>query len=152
MPAGEEQDLQQILKAMQPSLTQIDGKIDSLSYRMHRMSERLDKHAERLDQAERRISDAEDGQTELNTGYTKLNKSMCSLQAKVDDSEARSRRNSFRIVGIAESTAIDNMESFVERLLIQLLRRTTFSDLLVVEMAHHSLSARPPPGAPPHPI
>ncbi|KAJ1135301.1 hypothetical protein NDU88_001741 [Pleurodeles waltl] len=53
MSTGEEQDLRQILVAMQHSLTQIDGKIDSISYRMDRMTECLDKHAERLDQSER---------------------------------------------------------------------------------------------------
>ncbi|KAJ1082869.1 hypothetical protein NDU88_003032 [Pleurodeles waltl] len=52
MPADEELDLRHILVAMQHSLTQIDGKIDSLFYRMDRMSERLDKHAKRLDQAD----------------------------------------------------------------------------------------------------
>ncbi|KAJ1140419.1 hypothetical protein NDU88_006771 [Pleurodeles waltl] len=57
VPAGEEQDLRQILVVMQYSLTQIDGKIDSLSYRMDRMTERLDKHAERLDQLGRGISE-----------------------------------------------------------------------------------------------
>ncbi|KAJ1154117.1 hypothetical protein NDU88_006873 [Pleurodeles waltl] len=100
MPAGEEKDLRQILVAMQHSLTQIDGKIDSLSYRMDRMSKRLDKHVERPDQAERRISEVEDGQTELNTAHTKQNKSMCSLQAKVDDLEARSKTNNLRKVGM----------------------------------------------------
>ncbi|KAJ1100412.1 hypothetical protein NDU88_005498 [Pleurodeles waltl] len=38
VPTGEEQDLRQILVAMQHSCTQIDGKIDSLSYRMDRMT------------------------------------------------------------------------------------------------------------------
>ncbi|KAJ1201135.1 hypothetical protein NDU88_004950 [Pleurodeles waltl] len=90
VPTGEEQDLRQILVAMQHSLTQIDGKIDSLSYRMNRMTERLDKHAERLDQSERRVS--------------------------------------------------------------ELLGRTTFPDLFVVERAHCSLAARLPPGAPPRPL
>ncbi|KAJ1201604.1 hypothetical protein NDU88_005411 [Pleurodeles waltl] len=65
MPASEEQDLHQILVAMQHSLTQINGKIDSLSYRMDIMTERLDKHAERLYQSERRVSEVEDGQTQL---------------------------------------------------------------------------------------
>ncbi|KAJ1138592.1 hypothetical protein NDU88_004973, partial [Pleurodeles waltl] len=60
--SGEELDLRQILEAMQHSLTQIDGKIDSLSYCMDRMTEHLDKHAERLNQSERRVSAVEDGQ------------------------------------------------------------------------------------------
>ncbi|KAJ1162976.1 hypothetical protein NDU88_003440 [Pleurodeles waltl] len=59
MPSGEEQDLRQILVAMQHSLAQNDGKIDSLSYRRDRMTERLIKHAERLDQSERVTPDHE---------------------------------------------------------------------------------------------
>ncbi|KAJ1127162.1 hypothetical protein NDU88_005565 [Pleurodeles waltl] len=83
--SGDDQDLRQILVAMQQSLTQIDGKIDSLSYHMDRMSERLDKHAEHLDQAERRVSEVEDGQTELATGQVKLNKELTTLRLKVQE-------------------------------------------------------------------
>ncbi|KAJ1152503.1 hypothetical protein NDU88_005278 [Pleurodeles waltl] len=68
----EDQDLRHILAVMQQSLTQIEGKIDSLSYRMDRMSERLDKQSERLDQAERRVSAVEDGQIALATRQLKL--------------------------------------------------------------------------------
>ncbi|KAJ1113536.1 hypothetical protein NDU88_001778 [Pleurodeles waltl] len=130
--SGEEQDLRQILVAMQHSLTQIDGKIDSLSYRMDRMTERLDKHAECLDQTDRRVSEVENGQTELATSQVKLNKELSSLRLKVNDLEAHSRRNNLRIVGIA----IDNMEGFIVQILVQLLGRATFSDLFVVERAH----------------
>ncbi|KAJ1201946.1 hypothetical protein NDU88_005750 [Pleurodeles waltl] len=137
---------------MQHSLTQIDGKIDSLSYRMDRMTECLEKHAERFDQSERRVSEVEDGQAELATGHARLSTEVSSLQTKVDDLEARSRRNNLRIVGVAESTAIDNIEGFIERLLVQLLGHAAFSDLFVVERAHRSLAARPPLGAPPRPI
>ncbi|KAJ1118188.1 hypothetical protein NDU88_006383 [Pleurodeles waltl] len=115
--SGEEQDVRQILVVMQHSLTQIDGKIDSLSHRMDRMTERLGKHAEHLDQSDRRVSVVEDGQTELATSQLKLNKELTSLCLKVDDLEACSRRNNLRIVGIAESSAIDNMEGFIEQLL-----------------------------------
>ncbi|KAJ1197922.1 hypothetical protein NDU88_001766 [Pleurodeles waltl] len=71
--SGEHQDLRQILGTMQHSLTQIDGKLDSLLYRMDRMSERLDQHVERLDQSEKRVSEVEDAQTELATRQVKLN-------------------------------------------------------------------------------
>ncbi|KAJ1114842.1 hypothetical protein NDU88_003072 [Pleurodeles waltl] len=83
MPSGEEQDLHQILLAMQHSLTQTDGKIDFLSYRMDRMTEHLDKHAECLDQSERRVSEVEDGQTQLATSHVKLNKELNSLHLKI---------------------------------------------------------------------
>ncbi|KAJ1108193.1 hypothetical protein NDU88_005575 [Pleurodeles waltl] len=69
--SGEDQDLHQILEAMQHSLTQIDGKLDSLSYRM-----------ERLDQSERRVSEVEDSQTELATSQVKLNKELSTLRLK----------------------------------------------------------------------
>ncbi|KAJ1113796.1 hypothetical protein NDU88_002037 [Pleurodeles waltl] len=80
--SGEKQDLRQILVAIQHRLTQIDGKIDSLSYHMDRMTERLDKYAERLDQLERRVSEVDDGQAELATGHARLNKELSSLQTK----------------------------------------------------------------------
>ncbi|KAJ1148454.1 hypothetical protein NDU88_001289 [Pleurodeles waltl] len=86
---------------------------------MDRMSERLDKHAERLDHVENRVSTVEDGQKELASSHTKFNKDLRALRLKVDDMEARSRRNNLRIVGIAESTAINNMESYIENLLVQ---------------------------------
>ncbi|KAJ1181493.1 hypothetical protein NDU88_006700 [Pleurodeles waltl] len=101
-PAPEDQDLQHILAAMQQCLTQIDGKIDSLSYRMDRMSECLDKQVERLDQTERRVSTVEDGQTVLATGQLKVGTELATLRHKIDDLESRSRRNNLRIVGIAD--------------------------------------------------
>ncbi|KAJ1206650.1 hypothetical protein NDU88_002052 [Pleurodeles waltl] len=114
---GEEQDLRQLLVSMQHSLNQIDGKIDALAYRMDRMSERIDKHTERLDHVENRVSATEDGQTELVSGQSKLSKELGLLKLKVEDMEARSRRNNIRIVGLAESTAITNMERHIEQLL-----------------------------------
>ncbi|KAJ1124670.1 hypothetical protein NDU88_003119 [Pleurodeles waltl] len=152
MPAGEAPDLWQILAALQRSLTQIDSRIDSLSYRMDRMTERLDKHADRLDQSERHISEVEDGQSAMAMGQAKMGKELATLRAKVDDLEARSHRNNLGIVGIAESTAIDNMEGYIERLLVQVLGQDTFSSLFVVERALRSLATRPPLGAPPRPI
>ncbi|KAJ1162259.1 hypothetical protein NDU88_002727 [Pleurodeles waltl] len=84
VPSGEQQELRQILMATQHSLTQIDGKLEFLSYRMDRMTERLDKHAEHLDQSERRVSEVEDGQTQLATGHVKLDKELNSLPLKID--------------------------------------------------------------------
>ncbi|KAJ1172178.1 hypothetical protein NDU88_004028 [Pleurodeles waltl] len=152
MPPGEQPELRQILTAMQQSLTKIDCKIDSLSFRMDRMVERLDKQAERLHQSERHISEVEGGQSTMSTGQAKMGKELAALQAKVDDLEARSTRNNLRTLGIAESTAIDNMEGYIERLLVQLLGWDTFSSLFMVERVHRSLTTRPPLGAPLRPI
>ncbi|KAJ1125509.1 hypothetical protein NDU88_003938 [Pleurodeles waltl] len=66
--------------------------------------------------------------------------------------DVRSRCNNLSIVGVAESTNVGNIESFVEGLLIELLGCNTFSDLFVVERAHRSLTQRPVLGARPSPI
>ncbi|KAJ1112174.1 hypothetical protein NDU88_000442 [Pleurodeles waltl] len=68
----------------------------------------------------------------MSSGQGKMGKELVALKAKVDDLEARSCSNNLRIVGIAESTAIDNMEGYVERLEVQLLGRDTFSSLFYV--------------------
>ncbi|KAJ1176180.1 hypothetical protein NDU88_001463 [Pleurodeles waltl] len=75
-----------------------------------------------------------------------MDKMLVGLQAKLEDLGARSRRI-LRVVGIAESTAIDNMKKYIEQLLITLLGSETFSDIFVGEWAHRSLAPRPPPGA-----
>ncbi|KAJ1103647.1 hypothetical protein NDU88_001068 [Pleurodeles waltl] len=106
IPPQDENELRHILAAMQQSLTQIDGKIDSLSYRVDRMMERLDKQTERMDQVERRVSAVEDGQTALASGQLKVNTELDILNHKMDDLESRSRRNNLRVRGLAESTSI----------------------------------------------
>ncbi|KAJ1150255.1 hypothetical protein NDU88_003050 [Pleurodeles waltl] len=57
--------------------------------------------------------------------------------------EACSCRNNVSIVGIAESTRVENMERYMEQLLIDLLGRKTFSELFLIEQAHRSLTPRP---------
>ncbi|KAJ1192324.1 hypothetical protein NDU88_001635 [Pleurodeles waltl] len=87
----------------------LDYKVDSDEWEegVDRMTEKLDKHAERLDQSERCISEVENSQSTMSSGQAKISKELVPLQAKGDDLEARSHRNNLRIVGVAESTAID---------------------------------------------
>ncbi|KAJ1113585.1 hypothetical protein NDU88_001827 [Pleurodeles waltl] len=106
------------------------------------MTERLDKHADCLDGAERRISEFEDVQAGGETAHM--------LQAHAEDLKVQSRRNNLRIVGVIESTRIDNMERFVEQLLQDLLGRDSF--LFMAEQVHRLLAPQQLPGAPPKPI
>ncbi|KAJ1214541.1 hypothetical protein NDU88_002159 [Pleurodeles waltl] len=91
--AQQEPELKQILAIMQKSLASIDGKIDSLSYRMERMTERLAKQVEQLDMAERPILDFEDERAIMTSNQTNTFKMLTALQAKVEDLEAQSQRN-----------------------------------------------------------
>ncbi|KAJ1154576.1 hypothetical protein NDU88_007322 [Pleurodeles waltl] len=131
-----EPEQKHILTAMQQSLATIDGKIDSLSFRMDRISEHLDKNAERLDTAECRISEDEDDYNTVASAQSKMDTTAAVLQAKVQDLKVLSRRSNIRVVGIAESTAIDNMEHYIEQLLVMLLERGSFSDIFVVKQPH----------------
>ncbi|KAJ1093162.1 hypothetical protein NDU88_006270 [Pleurodeles waltl] len=75
-------------------------------------------------------------------------KTLTALQAKVQVLEALSRRNNLRVVGIAETILINNMEEYIKHLLTTLVGRETFSDIFIVERAHRSLAPQLPPGAP----
>ena len=143
-------ELRQMLVTMQQSLTKIDGKIDALTFRMDRMTERLDKHTERLDMVERRVAEKE--QVSTAEAQRQVEKTLAAVQAKAEDLEARSRRNNLRILGLPESTHVTNMETFIEKLLAEILGRDTFSEIFVIERAHRSLGPLPPPGASPCPI
>lgn len=145
-------EVKQMFAAIQKSLLAMDGKIDSLVYRMDRMSERLDKHAERLDMSKRRVKEVEEAQTETDQVQKQMAKALVTLQDKTEDLEARCRRSNIRITGLPESTPLGNAEQFVEKLLISLLGRDTFSDIFIIERAHRSLGPRPAPGAPPRPV
>ncbi|KAJ1098272.1 hypothetical protein NDU88_003388 [Pleurodeles waltl] len=145
-------DLKQILTSMRQSLSTIERKIDALIYRIDQMSDRLDEHAERLEQLKRKMLEAEDEHCTVETAQKNVDKLLLTLQAKAEDLEALSRRNNVRIVGIAESTQIDNMERYMKHLLSSLLGHETFTNMYVVELAHFSLEPRHPPGVPSCPI
>ncbi|KAJ1213783.1 hypothetical protein NDU88_001414 [Pleurodeles waltl] len=81
---------------------------------MDRMSERLAKHGERIGMVERRASEAKDKQVIMYTLQKQMDKLLQVLQVKTEDLKACLQRNNVRIVGIAESTNIDNMERYIE--------------------------------------
>ncbi|KAJ1211599.1 hypothetical protein NDU88_006957 [Pleurodeles waltl] len=87
---------------------------------MDRVSDRLYKHAERLDQVEQRVSAAEHEQSTLATAQKKVDRLPLMLQANAEDLEVRSCRNNVRVVDVAESTRVDNMERYVQQLLTRL--------------------------------
>ncbi|XP_069506389.1 cytochrome P450 2D15-like [Ambystoma mexicanum] len=70
-------------------------------------------------EAEQRIGEGEDKVTTLRREVTKLQQSVNKVVTKNEELEGRSRRNNIRILGVPESTPIDNMEMFVEELLVE---------------------------------
>ncbi|KAJ1202887.1 hypothetical protein NDU88_006682 [Pleurodeles waltl] len=113
------------------------------------MTDNLDKHVERLDAAWRQISEVEDDHTIVTMAQSNIEKTLLALPAKVEGLETRSPRNNIGVVGIAESTAIDNMERYIEELFVTLLGCKTFSGIFVVQRVHRLLAPQPSLGAPP---
>ncbi|KAJ1175940.1 hypothetical protein NDU88_001225 [Pleurodeles waltl] len=63
---------------------------------------------------------------------------LLTLQTKAEDFGARSQHNNIRIVGVTESTNIDNMECYVEQILKDMLDQDT-SIIFVVDRAYRML-------------
>ncbi|KAJ1204973.1 hypothetical protein NDU88_000408 [Pleurodeles waltl] len=141
-----------LLLTMQSSLSSIDGKMDTMTTRLDLLTAGLEKHSGRITEAEQRISNGEDVMQKRQEQLSQMDKLLKVIALKNEDLEARSRRNNIGIVGIPESTNTGRMEQFVDRLLFKLFGEDAFSRLLIVERAHRTLMARPPPGAPPRPI
>ncbi|KAJ1199216.1 hypothetical protein NDU88_003054 [Pleurodeles waltl] len=111
----------------------------------------MDKQVECLDTVEQQASEAEDEQITVLAAHKRMEKLLLVLQAKAEDLEACSRRNSLRIVDVAETTNIDNTELFIEQVISDLLGGETFSDMFFVEHPHRTLASQPIPGAAPRP-
>lgn len=118
---------------------------------MDRMQQRTDKHEERLDTLETRVADTEDSQTTTHSNLLKMDEVLNIIRQKNEDLEARSRWNNVRITGIPESTAITNMEQYVETMMKDLFD-PDLSSMFLIERAHRTLGPKPPPGAKPRPI
>lgn len=151
-PEPQEEDWKALLLNMQRSLTSIDAKIDNMNTRMDSVVGKLEDHDSRIKEAEKRISTLEDGATSSARQVTQMDRLLRIIAEKNEDLEARSRRNNVRILGLAETTNTGKMEVFVENLVTELFGKEAFSSHLIVERAHRSLTARPPPGAQPRPI
>ncbi|KAJ1171029.1 hypothetical protein NDU88_002900 [Pleurodeles waltl] len=102
--------------AVDHSLTKTGFIIDAVSFQMNLMLEHLDKHTVSLDMAEQHIWVVEDEQVTMSGAQKQLDKMALTLQSKTEDLEARSHRSNLRIMGLAKSTEIDNMEKFMEKL------------------------------------
>ena len=145
-------DIVAMFSDLKDSLRTIDGKLDTLMYRMDRFQERADKQEGRLTEVESRVSTIEDSHRVLDTRLPEIQKELHLLKAKNEDLEGRSRRNNIRIIGLSESISPRNMEEFIEKLLIDLFGRDCFSSMMVIERAHRSLATKLRPGQPPRPI
>ncbi|KAJ1107612.1 hypothetical protein NDU88_005002 [Pleurodeles waltl] len=115
------------------------------------MSELLDRHSERIDMVERQMSEGEDKQVTALSTQKRMDKVLHTLQAKVEDLEARLRHN-IRIVGLAESTNNGNRKVTWYNSLSTCL--DTKPSWILLWLKEHTDQSQPAQswGAKPHPV
>lgn len=106
-----------------------------------------------------RITNAEDRISTLETDYevektktTNLTTQVITLQNKVLDLEARSRRNNLILVGVPEGKEAGGMSPLLDKILRCVLKLDDSKPAAEIEHAHRALRPRPDPGQPPRHI
>lgn len=145
---GAPNGMETLLRAIQQSLQDINGKLDTITQRVDNMVAKLDKHGERLVEAETRISTVEEESHTTTKKCAEMEKLLDVIKNKAEDFEARSCRNNIRIVGVPESTNTGKTETYKEEVIRNTFGTEHLSSVLLVERAHKSLASRPKPGAP----
>ena len=141
-----------ILSAIRESREAVERKVEEVRVDVSLLRHDLRGVAERVTEAESRISTAEDEIVTLRSQVNQLLKSSAILEDRAEDAENRSRRNNLRLVGIPEGVDTQDLAQLIEDWFLSWVTGEALSKNFVVERAHRSLMARPPPGAPPRPI
>lgn len=110
----------------------IDSKLDTLNNRLETMNSRMESHETRITNTEQRISDLEDKQPTIQKRLERTEVLLKQVATKAEDLKARSRRCN-RLAGIAEFTNTGPMARFVEKVLIELFGRDTYSANFAIE-------------------
>uniref|UniRef100_A0A3B5KZ51 L1 transposable element RRM domain-containing protein n=1 Tax=Xiphophorus couchianus TaxID=32473 RepID=A0A3B5KZ51_9TELE len=112
---------------------ELNGSISSLKAALSDICDRVTSTEAAVGSQDRRISELEKRHDSL--------AAQCSLQqAKLEDLEARSRRQNIRIVGIPEKAENGRPTDFVCKLLPKLLGENNFDRPIEVDRAHRSLT------------
>lgn len=106
-------------------------------------------HANKISALEDSQNDVTDRLAELETRCASLASDNIKLKAAVDNQENRSRRQNLRIVGLPEGEEGNNPTAFMGPFLRELLGEGALTTTPVVDRAHRTFVAKPPPGQPP---
>lgn len=104
----------------------------------------------RVEEAEQRVADMEDWSSEAKEVLCQALHTQESIQAKLTDLGARSRRNNIRLYGIPEDAEGDNIQEFVESFIKTEL---SLPDTDVgIQRCHRALGLKPPQNANPRSV
>ncbi len=103
-----------------------------------------------MSEAEARITDVEEWSADFREALSQSLQAQKSLQMKLTDLEARSRRNNVCIYGIAEGAEKNNIHQFIENFIKKELELAEVE--LGIQRCHRSLGPRPPSEAQPRSV
>ncbi len=107
----------------------------------------------RVEEAGQRVAELQECNTDLENAFRQMKQAQESLQTKVTDLEARSRRNNICIYGVPEAEEENNMMNFVVKFLkSELANVIPEGSDLKIQRCHRALGPRPPGDAPPRSI
>lgn len=127
-----------IVAIEEEKMSTITSKLDTI---------RAESDAQRIEETENRISTAEDIIANLECRLTDTENRLAALTNRMDDHEARSRRDNIRIFGVKEGIEGSGPPQFFETWLPKLFHMETKKGKIRLDRCHRGLS-RPKPGVP----
>ena len=119
--------------------TMMEEKMLAFSQKLDVITSKFEQNSERITEAENRISRTEDIIVELETKLSDAEGKIDALTHRVDDQEARSRRDNIRIFGVKEGTEGIDALSFFETWLPKVLNLETKKGRIRLDRCHRGL-------------
>lgn len=118
----------------------VDKRFAELNGSLSSLKSAFSEISEQVSLAEAATESDETQTEELEKRCDSLASQLTQHQVKVDDLEARSRRQNIRIIGIKEKAEEGRLTEFVTKLLLKLLGEKHFDRPVEVDRAHRSLA------------
>ncbi|KAJ1130617.1 hypothetical protein NDU88_008968 [Pleurodeles waltl] len=138
-----------LLAAIRGTRVALEGKIEMVAVEVNLLRADLLKVSDKVKVEEGCIVDLQTGVGTLRKQMAKVTSTVGTLEARLEESEGRSRRKNVCLLGFPECAEGSTVESFVGQWIREVLQPEGLSRAFVVEHAHRALVARPRPGAPP---
>ncbi|KAJ1145842.1 hypothetical protein NDU88_012125 [Pleurodeles waltl] len=130
----------------------LEGKIETVAVEVNLLRTDFRKVSDKVKVVEGFIVDLQMELGTLRKQMAQVTSTVGMLEAKLENSEGRSRWNNMRLLGFLEQAEGSTMKGVIERWIRDVLQPEGLSRVFVVEDAHRALVAPPRPGAPPRAI
>ncbi|KAJ1179102.1 hypothetical protein NDU88_004338 [Pleurodeles waltl] len=139
----------ELLAAIHGTRVALEGKIETVAVEVNRLQADFRKVSNKVKVAEGSIVDLQTEVGTLRKQMAQVTSTVGTLEARLEDSEGRSRRHNVHLFGFPERAEGSTVESSVEQWIREVLQAEGPSRVFVVERAHRASAAPPRPGAPP---